>query len=287
MKKTAYGPQDAARVLRLAKAKQLPKASAKVGRDLVPSTFQASKTSRLGKAVRGGAGPGTGLSIIPNEKTYQRLHRLKPEDTAELKKFTRGKDIVLPGEGSFHKQLKRSAGKYKGKLPKLDGQNKKMLESIVKGHELDEIQAARKAGRMGKGMSPVTKAQGHVSPDILFREHNRVSTLPKGYEGARDTMRGLRKSRREDTHFKRFGMEYGSGPRLSRHARKRMTEALETRHAREVEALKRWNSHHGEAEEMKNFKNTWNDTPATPSTIPAQKGSVMQRIKDRFTKKKG
>jgi hypothetical protein len=97
------------------------------------------------------------------------------------------------------------------------GADHKMIESILRGHEWDEL-----------GAKPMTafRGMGHMSPDVILREHNRVATLPKEYGAAGSFMKDLRAGR-EAISLGDYGVDYGNSPRLSRHARKRITEGLE------------------------------------------------------------
>jgi len=68
----------------------------------------------------------------------------------------------------------------------------------------------------------------HLSPDVLLKEHNMVSTLPKEYDNVRDYMTKLRgiDGGHAQMYFKlpqRF--DYGT-QRISRHARRRMLDIL-------------------------------------------------------------
>lgn len=91
----------------------------------------------------------------------------------------------------------------------------KMLESVLKGHELAETQVKPTWG-MGHF--------GHRSPDVLLREHNMLTTLPKGMEPVGNTMRALRAGREASALREFTGVKFGKGSRYSRHARKRLLE---------------------------------------------------------------
>lgn len=100
----------------------------------------------------------------------------------------------------------------------LNGKQKAMRKAISYGHELDETRV-----RSGFAAKPF----GHDSPDVIFREHNRVVTLPEGYEELKAHMQKTRARGGESAALFPNGIEYGKGQRLSRHARKRLTEYLE------------------------------------------------------------
>ena len=66
----------------------------------------------------------------------------------------------------------------------------------------------------------------HPSPEVLYREHNIVTTLPKRLKPAGTVMRKARHMTNEDLglNIMHPNFKYGKSPRLSRHAIKRMNE---------------------------------------------------------------
>ena len=190
--KLAYDEEDADRVLQVAKKYSLPKAAVKMkGGKYFPAAMLLSPGGAnkqnlriLSKLPRYFIGTGPNL----NKKLLKDI----PEESG-VKAF---RDIAVP-----------------------DSQ-KKMLHSIVKGHELDEIQA-------GKNPGSAVRYRGHQSPDVILREHNRLTTLPNGFGGVKDYVKAMRgKAGPESNDLSYFGINYGESPRLSRHARKRITESI-------------------------------------------------------------
>lgn len=157
--------------------------------------------------------------------------------------------IVTPesgGMGGVLRKLTKSSFFRLGRTPyqaaaldalkhtRMNGPQQKALNSVIHGHEMDEIFHASRRAKRGLGPSPVTEEYGHQSPDVLLREHNRLTTLPAEVRApVTSAMKKLRAATGdadaiEDVFKGRFS--FGDSPRLSRHARKRMTEALERRY---------------------------------------------------------
>src|SRR5690606_23340065 len=95
----------------------------------------------------------------------------------------------------------------------------------MKGHELDEVRTRPNA---------VQTNLSHNSPDVIFREHNRLATLPGSAAPVKKFFKTMRtwpidQGAEQEQFFKPFGLQYGESPRLSRHARRRMVESLERR----------------------------------------------------------
>lgn len=98
--------------------------------------------------------------------------------------------------------------------------NRRALDALTKGHELAESQVTPTVSFRGLG---------HLSPDVILREHNMVRTLPPENEAAGRVMKGMRRlaegpliEEATDGAFR-----YGESPRLSRHARKHVTKMVE------------------------------------------------------------
>lgn len=121
---------------------------------------------------------------------------------------------------------------------------KVILNRIGDLHELHEVQAARKAARNFKKLSPSSldtnyglnyfrKATGHVSPEVLLREHNDLAALKGTPSVSADKIRGVYRNMRVETgdaklldpYIERIG-GYGSTSRLSRHAIKRLSNKI-------------------------------------------------------------
>ena len=229
--KIAFGPEEAAKVSRLAKKIQLPKAS-----------YQSSST----------------IAARPPASKFS------PEDRAKYK--MRGGPLIYPGLGKLHSQFHQPlvVSNYLRDIPSRRElvreprmEQSRMLHAILKGHELDETKVNMKdPGRHD--------FHSHLSPEVMLKEHNRVTTLPKEYDETRHYMQALRgfntgkvddeglgyhnteyspgkrftpedissgivAKGSEVDDLRRFGIMYGAGPRLSRHARKRITEYINKR----------------------------------------------------------
>ena len=121
---------------------------------------------------------------------------------------------------------------------------KVILSRLGDLHELHEVQAARKAARSFRKLSPSSldtnyglkyfrKETSHVSPEVLLREHNDLATLRGSSSISADKIRGIYKNMREvtgdakllDPYIERIG-GYGSTTRLSRHAIKRLSNKI-------------------------------------------------------------
>lgn len=100
--------------------------------------------------------------------------------------------------------------------------DKKLLEQLGLAHEMAERKFSR-------GISLGAPNLQHA-PGVIPVEHNMLSTLPPANSAVRDFFRQV--VRAEDPSVKAFEnatggrIPYGSGPRLSRHARKHITEKM-------------------------------------------------------------
>lgn len=220
--KLAFNEAAASRVLSLAKKLQLPKASKAI--------YPIPAGSPSFKRTMGDAQSAGRLAGIPPEEIAAAVGGAPGMGIAKRK----GKTIFPGGTGHMSgllrsrwteaKAMERGAGpEYTGKLTgqlgpepaHLPAKHQKMLHAVVKGHELDEasVQGALGAVQLG-----------HRSPDVIFREHNRIMTLPQEHQPIRDFMKAVRQKHEGDWLFPK-GLAYGESPRLSRHARRRLTES--------------------------------------------------------------
>jgi hypothetical protein len=211
--KIAFGADQASKVLSLAKRIQLPKASARVQPFLSASP---NKSRLVGDAVRSAnlISPGAGE------------HVRSAVESQPVSKLVRDRPAIFPGSGSIQKQMHSSTLGGLGNAPKVPADQRKMLHAVVKGHELDESSVR---GRIGAAH------YGHRSPDVIFREHNRLATLPPGNEAVRAHMKHYREGIGEASLMP-ARIPYGSGTRLSRHARRRLTDLQEQK------TIKQYNS---------------------------------------------
>jgi hypothetical protein len=96
--------------------------------------------------------------------------------------------------------------------------HRRALDAVMKGHELAETQVKPSNSFMGFG---------HRSPDVILREHNMIQTLPADQKPVGDVLRGMREYGEGPALKMTTGFEYGKGPRISRHARKHLTNLHE------------------------------------------------------------
>jgi hypothetical protein len=204
IEKVAYGLAEARKVLSLAKARQLPAAAMK---PLTP----------FGKV------PNTLVALGLNSENAANI----PKSFKPL--FERGSIVqTAPSAKILREGLKN--------VPLTPEQNI-LLESIAKGHELDELKAA-----VSPSSSFWKSNFSHMSPDVLLQEHNRLVTLPPEHrEALSDVMRQTR-SRVGDADTLSNYIDYGKSERLSRHARKRILQQIDTKQPVIDERLKALNA---------------------------------------------
>lgn len=213
MMKIAFGPKQADKVLSLAKKIQLPKASRRV----MPGLSGGPDAKKFMKGVDRSTRPYGEIAGRVAEEAKKHY-----KDSPSLALTTKGKKIFPGNTGHLGKALEESGigqalKRVSGPAPRVPASQQKMFHAVLKGHELDE---ATVPSRLGAAHF------GHRSPDVIFREHNRVATLPKGNEAAVSAMKHYR-GKMEGSQLFPKGIEYGSGQRLSRHARKRLTALAE------------------------------------------------------------
>lgn len=125
-----------------------------------------------------------------------------------------------PAQRGINQSIQRAGGEA---LPAMQTpEQHQILNSVLEGHEMDETMVP---GGLG------AKQFGHRSPEVLLREHNRVATLPSGSEPVRQYMQQLRGFTGETPALAEVGVQYGQGPRFSRHARRHLTDIMNARAA--------------------------------------------------------
>ena len=196
MEKIAFGMVQGNKVLRIVKKMQLPKASQRavpMGLSAIKPASQAVP-SRIASLQRAG---------VPSHAmpTAQELHAsMKGVPGGGIgSQVSSGK--ILPGSDQMRSLEKN-----------VPDRNKKMLHAVFKGHELDELKTVPSLG---------AEHMGHMSPAVIYRESNRVATLPKSHKPVADFMQNMRGRGFEGTLFP-SRLPYGK-QRLSRHAIKRLT----------------------------------------------------------------
>ena len=98
--------------------------------------------------------------------------------------------------------------------------DRQMIDSIAKGHELDETRYPIK-----RIMEPF----GHSGPEVILDEHARaVRAREQGFAPAADLFGGFRRKGQEEAMIRNIDPNYrhGVSPRYSRHAKKRISERL-------------------------------------------------------------
>lgn len=117
-------------------------------------------------------------------------------------------------------------------LPKLTGPQRRAFNALVHAHELDE--AAAMTGRKSR---LAFGNMGHASPEVILKEHNRIVTLPEHLRPAGQALATIRKP--VPRAPVPFGgpegraleglVDIGRSARLSRHARKHITNLVHNR----------------------------------------------------------
>lgn len=219
LEKLAYGPADMGRVLGVAKKYRIrpPVDIGPAGAWIPPP--HAKKMLATAQRHAEAAAPHVINPPAPVSTAQQAME-------ATMAPFTSPGIAITPGsKPTKYPETYPVEFLFPSSAP-LDKANRRALSSIIRGHEVDEIAAVRRRPSL------VTTGAGHFSPDVILREHNRVVTLPPGFEGAAEVIRKARSGLEDPLILGRFGMEYGKSPRLSRHARRRMVEALERKGVR-------------------------------------------------------
>jgi hypothetical protein len=103
----------------------------------------------------------------------------------------------------------------------LDARNRSALQNLVTMHEMEEGHTSQKLPTRVAGFN------GHRGPEVLLREHNMLTTMPEELAPARNALRDVR-ALGESADFSDFGLQLGHGQRLSRHAVRRISDAVRT-----------------------------------------------------------
>jgi len=170
-----------------------------------------------------------GLSM-PHIKNMALSGQITPEQAAAAEKLlgqVTGK-ITMPRRTGGVVGLMRGVGMPAAR--NMPGEARKATEAIIRGHEMNEMAMAARGVKEQR--FPLTT--GHVHPEVLLREHNQISTLPGG---VREPVQGLFGQMRADIEQPLFesatrgvggqGMQLGQGQRLSRHARRRISDRMQ------------------------------------------------------------
>jgi len=208
LEKIAYSLADMRKVLQLSakKAIRLPRRLIPMG----PVALPAGATGAQRAAATASAAAG----------------HISPQQLAATQKLlgeTSGKMLVPKKSGGVVGWVK-SMGVPEEAVPK--GKARMAAESLLRGHELDELAlGARKVNL------PYLHKATHVSPDVILRERNRLVTMPESVRGdVADLiapLRGLSEApilEKATRTVSGQGLPYAGGPRLSRHARKKISK---------------------------------------------------------------
>jgi len=176
----------------------------------------------------------------------------------QFKFFGLNKPTILMGRGGGIGAIKGVVGdELRGKIRALDPKNKEALNRIFMLHEGAEASV--------KGDN-VTQVYGHLSPEVLLREHNLTASLPNELSGARDVLKHLRTKTtglHEGSLLNQAGINYGEGRTLSdktiKHMTQRYNKAIDAANIRELDSN-------------------------LPNPFP-NKGDLMSRIFDRINKR--
>lgn len=228
LEKAAYDINAAKKVLQAAKPLTAPKGSLRV----------LSNKGAAGELVQ--HSPLAGLASRPNvqknkavaENLFSAVERNNPGiDPAQIAAAREAADqarasvqpladrfpqgAILKGDQPAQRGINQSLGLPR---PQFTPEQHQITNSVLHGHELDEV-------RVAPGMG--ARMLGHNSPDVLLREHNRVATLPPEHTPVKEYMQNIRSST-GDARAMRYGMgiDYGNSPRISRHARKHLTNIM-------------------------------------------------------------
>ena len=205
LEKIAFGWDDMSRVLRLSRARtvKLPSRLSPMGPLSVPAASMPAQRAAVAAAVAAGQ-----MSEVAGARILRALRNI-------------GGKALIPKGGSS--RWLESVGWPRGTVR---GKERKALDTLMRGHELDELAVKRfDPAYVGKAT--------HMDPDVVLKERNRLLTLPREVKPAvtkamvplRTTLESpvLEKATRTVSGK---GLQYGEGPRLSRHARKRISKRM-------------------------------------------------------------
>lgn len=224
MQKIAFGPKAMGRVLKHFKG----------------------RSHRIGDKVQHpvtGQGMGYGY-VLPTDtrkgkkhvsSMIQKVHETYPEvpideikrqvaaQSADVSSW--GSTMFSPGKGDAKKFFGKTMGEVSApqKVQKAIGavktpEQRKAMEAVMKGHEVAESQVKPTSSFLGFG---------HLSPDVILREHNMITTLPESAAPVRKAVMAIRGLGEAPALKAGTGFEFGKGQRISRHARKHLTKMYE------------------------------------------------------------
>lgn len=179
---------------------------------------------RSSRGVRrhGGIGPTYMPKVMSDPETKETLEAFMPGGSG----IPSAAGHIMTGGG-----LTNTLKQMDPEFSRLSGKNKEVLDRVGLMHEVFERHAAKKLNP-SQLVNPFNRWKMHVSPEVLLREHNLVTTLPREHDLVRAGMRGFRDMGGETGAIKEAipAFEYGAGPRFSRHAIKNLTRILQEKH---------------------------------------------------------
>jgi len=210
LQKIAFGPTEMRKVLSLSakKALKMPAGQLPVGSVAFPKSIVPAQRGAVQTALSAG--------------------QISPEQASSFLQVARhgeGK-MVMPHRSYGVTGQLRDMGMPADLVPR--GQSRMATESLMRGHEMDELAlGARKSH-----LAYAAKAT-HMSPDVILRERNRLVTMPEKMRsdvaGVMEPLRGYESPVLEQATrgVSGKGLDYATGPRLSRHARHRVSQKME------------------------------------------------------------
>lgn len=221
LQKFAFGPEAMGKVLSRFKAIQVK--SPELNQFMGGVGGKAGLKAALNSARRSGASEEMIQNALPAVKQQFMAMRPGPTTFTPVKgdglRFLKshGVDEALEGMGAagigggaIHPEaFQQVAG---------SGAHRRTLDAVLKGHELAETQVKPSNSFL---------AFGHRSPDVILREHNMIQTLPQEHAPVADLMRSMRAPGEAQALKTTTGFEFGQGPRISRHARRHLSEMHE------------------------------------------------------------
>jgi len=233
--KLAFGPEAQDKVLQAFKAKQLPQPKRSGGGY---GYFNPRSVRPRVEVAQGSL-----KEMIDHQKESPDFAYIYDKHVNKLRKRVRdlkrlGGSVIAPSRGDALKSMSANFPKAKT-LPQVVkdveaanpgnmGSIRKGLDAVVKGHELAESQIPKSRQWSTAMRQEIPKFESHMSPEVLLREHNMISTLPESQKGVGDIIRAMRQDSREAKVLSTLlpGFEFGKSPRLSPAMKKNYTRRL-------------------------------------------------------------
>lgn len=189
------------------------------------------KTSRQSKTMTRAIESNSRDKIIKADKKFNpKTNMFTPQSTVSAS-TTFGDAKVRVAGGHANELLARAGIDRKKVHPK----DKELLNRVVTHHEMNERRAVKEQMKAhGKHLN--FEGTSHAAPSVILREHNQLTTMPKTSEtkGTREAFKHLRHTGGAEAKIIGStvkGYTHGESPRFSRHAIKRIDEAMRRRGA--------------------------------------------------------